>query len=271
MPPQTLHVRATRAQVARVLSRIPKILGGHQGGAHAAVQALLVRLGLTALQFIKEAFLVKARGGTDVTGLRWAPLSPYTIARRKHPGYSKSTGQFTKKRLPSAKVRGQPQYRPSWILSQKQRDRWWEVYRRGLGRYKGDKAHAAALAWFVLKAEGAPTLLGVYGKMGVEILRDTGLLYNSLEPGVWPVPEPPPQNPPRKPLQVFRRERLAVVVGTRRRWAGTHHYGVPGRIPRRRLWPDPSRWPERWWAALLEQAQQGIIDIAIDLLRGKLP
>jgi hypothetical protein len=122
--------------------------------------------------------------------------------------------------------------------------------------YKGDRGHAARRAWFILKAEGARTLLDKYGNRQVEILRDTGLLLNSLSPGV------------SSSEQILRTGPGEVVVGTNRKGAAAHHYGVPGRLPQRRLWPEPSRWPSSWWAELVEQARAGLIDVVVHLIGG---
>ena len=91
----------------------------------------------------------------------------------------------------------------------------------------------------------------------VEILRDTGLLLNTLSPGV------------ETGLNVFRVLPGEVIVGTNRKWAGIHHRGSRnGRIPQRRLWPEPSKWPSNWWLDILETARQGLIDITIQLMGG---
>ncbi len=199
MAERVIHVRASRRQVMRVLSMLPRIASGQSsaaGGVGYLRQSLLTRIGLTALSFIKIAFVQKARGGTDEAGERWKPLSAYTIARRRHP--------------------------------------------RG----------------------GKP------GNQSVEILRDTGLLINSLTPGVPVTGTPPPVPPPKPPKQVFRLGRGNIILGTNRQWAWTHHKGIPGRIPQRKLWPDPRQWPKSWWDEILVQAQLGVIDIVIFLLKG---
>lgn len=176
--------------------------------------------------------MVKARGGTDESGLQWPPLKSSTIAySRRHPGVPPS-----KKRAP---------FRPSWMLTEKQRKRWWQLNALG----------GAAFAWRVLKSEGAKTLIGEYGNTPVEILRDTGLLLNSLTPGLG------------SPEQVFDAEATSVVVGTNRKWAGCHHRGIPGRLPQRRLWPEPSQWPESWWADILGEAKIGLLEVAMFLIR----
>ncbi len=151
---------------------------------------LQVRLGLTLLGRIKNAFIVKAKGGTDEAGLRWKPLAPLTKKLR----------------------RGKPPYL---------------------------------------------------------ILRDTGLLLNSLTPGAI---TPGASTPPVVPEQVFRLNPGVVTIGTVRPWAWAHHQGLPFRrppLPQRRLWPEVSHWPSSWWLDLAEQAQQGIVDIVIDQV-GKL-
>lgn len=263
---RTVYVRASNDEVFRRLRNLEGIVTGRKGGGGSWQQILLVRMGLALLAKIKEAFLVKARGGTDETGLRWKPLSPYTIAySRRHRAFSKTKpGVLTKSWVPRPGVRAR--YRPSWILTKKQRERWWDLYRRYLAIYHGDKAHAARIAWSILKDEGAQTLMGVYGNTPVEILRDTGVLYNSLSPGMVVGTAPPPQHPPKPDKQVFRTRLGEVIVGTNRKWSWTHHEGT-ARIPRRPLWPDPKRWTGGWWDAILTQGQLGIVDLIVYLLR----
>lgn len=239
---QSVHVRASKAAVRRAIAQAPA--AARSGGPVA--DAMMTRLGLALLGRIRTAFVVKARGGTDEAGERWQPLSPRTIA------YSKTRQRGRGGRTRAEKARAT---RPSQALTAKQQDRWWEVYRRQLAIYKGDKRHAAAVAWLVLKREGARTLVDKYGYRQVEILRDTGLLLNSLSPGV------------ASGEQVFRVGRGEAIVGTNRKGAAAHHRGVPGRLPQRRLWAPPSRWPDSWWADISDQAQQGILDIVIELAR----
>jgi hypothetical protein len=268
---RTIHVRATRPEILAVLSQLPAVASGQI--MPAASQALQVRMGLAALMFIKEAFKVKADGGTDEAGDRWAPLSPKTIAySRRHKKFFNVGGAEN----PSAKKKGYSHYiprpnirargRPSWILTDRQRKRWWALYKAFLGAFH-NKAHAAAAAWVVSKDEGATTIMATYGSLKVQILRDTGILFNSLGPGVTPGEAPPPVPPPTVPKQVFRIPRGEVILGTNRRWAGVHHKGSRnGHIPARPLWPDPTRWPTRWWGQILTQATHGLIDIAAYLL-----
>lgn len=202
---------------------------------------MMTRCGLTALGRIKRAFIVKSRGGTDEAGERWKPLSPKTIAySRRHPGVPRAADRAAS--------------RPSWMLSASQNERWWDLYRQGLAIFKGDKASAARRAWSISKGEGAVTLLDKYGKTQVDILRDTGLLLNSLSPGVVSAE------------QVFRVGLGEVIVGTNRKGAAAHHEGR-GHTPQRRLWPHPNNWPANWWLDIAEQARAGLVDITIYMIR----
>jgi hypothetical protein len=208
--------------------------------------AMMTRVGMALLGRIKAAFIVKSRGGTDEAGDSWQPLSPKTIA------YSKTRSRGRGGRTRTERKRSSI---PSQALSAKQQSRWWEVYRRQLAVYKGDKRHAAAVAWLVLKREGAKTLVDKYGHRKAEILRDTGLLLNSLSPGV------------ASAEQIFRVLPGEVIVGTNRAGAADHHAGIPGRLPQRRLWPPPDRWPDSWWRDIQDQVRSGMLDIVVSLVK----
>jgi hypothetical protein len=238
-----VHVRAHKAAIKAAVARS---LGVARNRGTIA-DAMMTRVGLTILGRIRTAFVVKARGGTDEAGESWKPLSPKTIA------YSKTRQRGRGGRTRTEK--GRP-VRPSQALDNKQQARWWEVYRRQLAIYKGDKRHAAAVAWLVLKREGAKTLLDKYGHRQVEILRDTGLLLNSLSPGVM------------SNESVFRIGNGEIIVGTNRKGARGHHHGIPGRLPQRRLWPAPDKWPAPWWADIRDQVKQGMVDIILYSIKG---
>lgn len=246
-----VHVKSARPRdINRIISRaVAMMTGAHASpGASWASRGIWQRVGIQALSLVRKAFLLKAAGGTDDCGERWKPLSPATIAySRRHPG------------LPPGKERASK--RPSYALTDELREEWWGLYGTALRKYKGDKGHAAAVAWVILKQNhgSVTTLMSQYGNTPVEILRDTGALTNSLTPGV--VGSKPKD-------QVFRVQPGAVVVGTNRKWAGVHHEGSKdGRIPQRRLWPAPSRWTSRWWDLLLQQARGGMTDLVKFLLQ----
>ncbi len=87
-----------------------------------------------------------------------------------------------------------------------------------------------------------------------ETLRDTGLLLNSLSPGVV------------SSEQIFRVGRGEVIIGTNRKGAMAHHMGTK-HLPQRRLWPDPKDWPNAWWDDIMDQARQGLLDLAVQMVR----
>lgn len=201
----------------------------------------MLLLGVAALSLIRKAFIVKARGGTDEAGESWAPLKAETIAYgRRHPGLRR-TGPNPK--------------RP---LLTKQQDALWRGIYAGILASTKDPRLAAAIAWTKVKAEGGRTIKAEYGGQQVEILRDRGLLLNSLSPGV--------DGPSGAAHQVFRIEQGGVIVGTNRKGALAHHNGTK-HLPQRRLWPDPTNWPAHWWKFLLSTLRDGVARVLIQRLQ----
>jgi len=237
------YARGTRAEFRRAIQVIPSMLAGRRA-ANDSIRAVLTRAGQAALDVIRRAFMVKARGGTDICGLKWKPLSPKTIAySRKHPG------------VPPAPKRAP--YAPSWMLTKAQRAQWWAIYGTALARFRGDKSSAAKYAWAEMKRRGAETLIGTYGNTPVEILRSTDVLANSLSPG------------DDSGSQVFRIGEGSVTVGTSVPYAITHHEGR-GHVPQRRLWPEPSKWNGEWWDNIITQVKEGIVDVISAMARGEI-
>lgn len=259
MSSNTVYVAApSDAAIRQVLATLPTVL---QSGGQIQ-DAIMTRAGTALLGRIRQAFVIKSLGGTDDAGDKWKPLSKaYVAYGRRHtkvegdPKLSrlytrakdKKTGKLKQIWIPRAK--GRAKYAPSYALTAKQNKRWHDINSR-----MGAKA-----AWTILKAEGATTLWDTYANMGpneVPILRDTGVLLNSLSPGV------------ASEYRVFRVGPGEVIVGTNRKWAWVHHNGSKnGRIPQRRLWPEVSKWPKTWWNDILTQIQQGILDLAISLIK----
>lgn len=176
-----VRFNGSRADVRRLVGTIPKRATGNSRVMNTALRNSATVL----MNHIRTAFLVKTKGGTDQAGLRWAPLSPRTVANR------------SKKRP----------------------------------RFKGLK--------------GART----------DILIETGELLKSLTPKA------------RNPHTVLRAGLGQVILGTSRKWARTHHKGAPKlRIPQRRLWPVPARWPHTWKQELLGTVREGIVNLIINTL-----
>jgi hypothetical protein len=167
----TVRVRASRQGVRRLLRTLPAALSGRAADPLGAARSLSMRLGLTALALVKQAFIEKSEGRADESGLRWEPLAPSTIRSR----------------------------------------------RRGRGT-------------------GSP-LIG----------RDTGVLLNTLSPGV--------------PGNVLAVRPGLASVGTSCPYAAHFHATRP-------LWPEPRDWPQKWLAILSQQLVQGAAQAAVQMLRG---
>jgi hypothetical protein len=259
MSETTIYVAATRQEVRQAIQQIPSGAMG-ENGAKAAADAMMLRTGFAALKHIKDAFIAKSRGGTDEAGDRWKPLKRETVAygrrHRKKAGDPSESRVFSRaKNLPwIPRSSGRAAYAPSYALTDKQKERWWDVYRQQLARFRGNKAAAAKFAWAVLKGEGATTLIAQYGDAQVDILRDTGILLNSLSPGV------------DSGTQIMRVGHGEVIVGTNVPYAVYHHEGR-GHNPQRRLWPSPAKWPSRWWTNIAEVARDGLVVIAIFFIK----
>tara|TARA_R110000787_G_scaffold102886_3_gene209098 strand:- start:136 stop:585 length:450 start_codon:yes stop_codon:yes gene_type:complete len=110
------------------------------------------------------------------------------------------------------------------------------------------KARAAQIAWATLKAEGAKTKLMVFGDRQAEILRDTGVLFNSLSPGR--LGGSGDYAPPAD--QIFDLVSTGVIVGTNVPYASVHQRGSKKKnIPARPFLPTAKNpacpeWIKRW-------------------------
>lgn len=97
----------------------------------------------------------------------------------------------------------------------------------------------------------------------LQILYETGTLERSLRPPSRPSGA---NVPVKRPAQVFSLGRNFVEVGTTRPWALAHHEGIPPWLPRRRLWPEPKRWPRHWWRLILAEVRAGMVDVLAMIL-----
>lgn len=232
---QTLHSKKTRAEVIDALGQVLPLLSGSAADHTGTVAAMLEDLGREALSLIHASFLHKSRGGIDAAGQWWLPLDRKTVAyQRDHPGLSR-------------KKMGQ---RPRGLLTAKQDARWRQVFAwkwRSLQAQGGGSqtaaGNAAAVAWVVLKAEGARTIWHAYGWRQVDTLVASGALLESLTPGSG------------HSHQLFEVGSGSVRVGSKLPYADAHHHGIPGRVlPARPLWPEQA--PPSWEERLLEVVER---------------
>lgn len=228
---------------------------------------------------VKQAFIQKSRGGVDENGDSWHRLSPEYLAYGR---YDKERGKWVngrkfgkgeqaalKKDAGLGKANNQRIGNGQTLLDKKQADLWWSTYRRNLAiaietlPVRDAKAKAASIAWSVVKRAGGKTKLDVYGSRSVEILRDTGVLLNSLSPGVLSSDSYRSPPPKKDGGQVVRPTSNALIVGTNVKYAGAHHYGI--HVPKRRLWPAGDRLPQRWIELFSKRITNGVIKAVNEL------
>lgn len=177
-----------RAKLLELLRSLPAMLSGRSADKYGFVYRLLRGLGFDVLVENKLDFVVKSRGGTDRAGIRWPPLSPATLARRRQGTTMREKHSYLERRL--AGFRGS------------------EVEKRRLMR------QLLALA---RQHSG-----------GTEILRDTGVLFNSLSPEI--------EGRQTTHGQIFEVRPGRVRLGTNVPYARYHQFGTR-RMPRRKfLW-----------------------------------
>lgn len=245
----TYTFRGNRAELRILLGTIPAILAGRHPDTLGVAQAVQLRMGNAMLSQLRQDFLVKSRGGTGRDGIKWAPLSPYTIARRRTtPGELKSLGV---KKGPLGFLT--PGEHLQW---QKIFGRWFNILKaKG---YPDDKAKAQAgkVAWTEMKKRGAKTKIGVLGSRTVDIGRDTSRMFDSLAAGFDAAP------PPGATTTFIPG---SVVIGTNVEYFRYFHYGT-SRQPARPVAPPDGSIPDAWWPAVMDAGVTGLVRVVEEML-----
>ncbi len=243
-----IYFRGTRPELMQVFKDIVGSVTGASSRYASEARQIFIVVGLAALSDVKADYVRKARGEVGEDGVKWPPLSPKTLAYgRRAP----KAGGFA----PGGN---------DGMLTQQQLTRWRKLYGGALARLamsmdiETAKRIAAARAWKILKDEGAQTKLAAYASRPHEILRDTGVLLNSLSPGMLGTDGVNlTVTPPRGDggdMQVFDLQPDGVIVGTNVPYAATHQNGDRKRnIPARPFIPRiiPDKWQERWTGSVL--------------------
>lgn len=170
----TVHTRKTPEQIRKALADLVLAVQG-RSDATGLLQAFTLRLGYGLLSCFYQAYLTKAKGGTDESGIRWDPIKRETVAySRPHPGLEGKRQQ--------AAAEGRPG-RP--LLSREQDTLWRRSYAEHYHRLEGEgesspSGHAAAIAWMITKRAGGKTILDTYGDTPVEIGRSSGRALNGM-------------------------------------------------------------------------------------------
>ena len=242
----TVFVSAQDMLVDRLM-QLSKAIDGETNKAELA-EAICRAIGFAVLSDVHQAFVTKARGGTDALGIKWKPLSPKTIARRR-------VGPRDKKANPEIGKRER------WV--KKRTKELIPKYEMAHPRKKAEKI-ARAVAEHEYTRSSGKTKLSLLSKRSVEILRDTGVLLNSLTPGQLVV-GPGIHDYSAPPLeggtqQVFIVRPGSVTIGTKVEYADQHQYGTK-RIPARPfLPPDEQReLPSQWVDNAKDAIQQALI------------
>lgn len=234
------------------------------------------RIGYAILSLIIPNFEELGRGQSGADGDKWKPLSKAYLA------YGRRFGPTEQKDLKKAAGLGkQHKSAPGdkkGLLTPDQLKTWRKIYADRLAWYimresdANAKAHAAAVAWIIVKKMGGKTKLDVYGNRKVQILVDTGRGRGSLTPGTLTEfgPGADYQRPSGKgglDQEFNTTNQSEVVVGTNVGYMGAHHRGNR-RLPKRRLWPE--QFPSEWWSQILGSAISGLVRIG-ELFNGGRP
>lgn len=226
-----------RGKIYDLALQLQAILSGRTSDKHQIARGFMLAVGNAALHDIHQAYLVKAAGGTDEMGIKWPPLSPKTIAQR---------------RVGPRDVRKNPEIKERKKIVDRE-------YRKNLRRLKMSlpesqaKRRARQLAERTATRETGKTKFDTLGTRRVEILRDTGVLLNSLGPGELFVSGTTPiYNKPSGEggdQQVMEPLPGSIIVGTNVRYADYHQSREPRtRLPRRQFLPDDEQQiPTQWW------------------------
>lgn len=263
-----IYFRGNRMQARQVASRLKDALIGRASDPHGLARGVFIAIGLAALSDIKDDFVRKADGATGEDGNTWPPLSREYLAYGRRFGKGEQTALKTAAGLGKAN-----RFAPGnnkGLLTAAQKKLWGKIFARSYQRFllslpeREAKARAAQVAWAELKRLGARTKLEVFGSRKVQILRDTGVLLNSLSPGEMSATGYSKPSGDGGDDQIFTTIANGVIVGTTVPYAAVHQNGNPAKgIPPRPFLPvqeAPQVWQDRW-AKVADQA----IGVAIRL------
>lgn len=258
----TIRFQGSRADVTRVVQQLAAMLTGRAQDNDQIARGFMLALGFAALSDIRAAYIEKARGGTDAMGIKWQPLAPETIAnRRVGPGAKKA-------RISVSDTAGQrlDKITQAQLVRDRERIRNRET-KKAFRRFQLSLPRAEALrrarivGGLKATADTGKTKVQTLGNRDVEILRDTGILFNSLSPGLLQgarYQKPTDQGGEQQIMETFPGE---LIVGTNVPYATTHQRGDPSRnVPARPFLPgDNYPVPQIWWDRWLRAANAALV------------
>lgn len=263
-----------KPEVLELIRSLPAILVGRAPDVDDIGASFRARIGHTLLDLIVKNFDALGRGEAGVDGTIWPPLSREYLAYQRRYGPGEKANLIKGAGLNSRRNRLAPGNKKG-LLTADQLKLWRRTYADRLAWYtmrepdKVARAHAAAIAWIVVKKAGARTMLEVFGGRKVQILVDTGYLRGSLTPGDLVEQGLSASYSPPTGLgsdqQVFDiKTAYQIVIGTNVKYAKYHHgdENHPGKRP---LWP--MSFPDDWWNQALGVAISGLQHIN-EMFRG---
>lgn len=263
-----VYFRGNRAQAKRVARQLKDVLLGRASDPFGIARGVFMAIGLAALSDIKDDFVRKANGETGEDGNAWPDLSPRTKAYGRRIGQAEGAQLRSAAGLTNANSRGPNGARG--LMTAQQLRQWNGIFAGMLQRLRlsmdegAARARAAQIAWSMMKRRGVRTMISVYGSRKVQVLRDTGVLLNSLSPGELNGDHYTRPTENGGDDQIFSPLANGIIVGTNVAYAGTHQNGNPARgIPARPFLPlrdPPAVWLTRW-----EKVAQQAVAIAARL------
>ena len=160
----TIRFKGSRAEARAIAGRLGGILSGRLPDEARVGEGFRSAIGFGALTDIKEAFVTKARGGRDEMGIRWKPLKPSTIANRRVGAGRQPTEIAERRRI-------------------QRRETNKALRRFRLSLPEGEARRRANIVGGLRATQlTGKTKIETLGGRQVEILRDTGVLLNSITP-----------------------------------------------------------------------------------------
>jgi len=248
----TIFFRGSRAEARRIAYDLKAALTGRGPDTLGLARGVHLAMGMAALSDIKADFVRKSDGQVGEDGVKWPPLSKKYLAYQRRFGTGEQAA--LKKQAGLGRVHRFGVGGQKGLLTKAQAKRWNQIFVQMTQRFLlslppgAAKARAAQIAWARLKAEGAKTLLEVYGNRKVQINRSTDVLLNSLSPGeITGSGAGATYSKPSKDggeQQIFETMANGVIVGTNVAYAAAVNKQRPF-LPKR----TPAVWRERWKAA----------------------
>lgn len=265
MTQQVAHFRGGRQLARQLAYRLVSMVTGRQPDALGIARGVFTAVGFAALSDIHADYIRKAHGGTGEDGVTWKPLSPKTIAGRRLGPKDKQLPHIAERLKAEKDAAKEARKRFTAAATEKRKKL---VARFSLSmpmdeaRRRADEQIAAERRAANFRLRGQIALAKSTGKRRsdvlsqrqVDILRDTGVLLNSLSPGEISGAGPSivyrPPGGDGGDEQVFSLFDSGVIVGTTVKYAATHQEGDPARgIPARPFLPThgvPQVWLDRW-------------------------